>query len=400
MISSVSAFSRPLTTVSFCRRICRAGYFVGIFLTTIILASCASTTGTQPDAGPDYGIYWYGKDDANQLAIPDEVNPYYDSTRPIILFVHGWQPDKAYTHRTMLWEFEGEKSGEMETVDLAAPWIDAGWNLGVFDWGPFADEPFVFDAEAKIWTTEGGQGMRWRDETGSYHAQRGQDISIGELFYQSYIQALSDFSGTELRLAGHSLGNQMAVSLLNQLAEEIEVGDISDNIMPDRLALLDPYWAPVEQEYLAGDRTGDRVRDILEQDILPQGIPVEWYRSSSLTDGSLISDANEELQDQVAFTELRPRYCSQTDQVCKHMAAWQSYFLSFGLPPPPECERSDPESDCLPTGRVVASASTPNTRLTAMMSEPYRWLHVTDPSGNDSTLTRDPGDDWFERKPR
>ena len=118
----------------------------------------------------------------------------------------------------------------------------------------------------------------------------------------------------------------MAVSLLQQLAEAVAVGDISDTLMPGRLALLDPYWSPVEQDYLDGDRTGGRVKDILERDVLPQGIPIEWYRSSSLTDGRLISDANEELQDQVVFTELRPRYCSQTDQVCKHMAAWQSYF--------------------------------------------------------------------------
>jgi len=382
------------------RYICGSWRTISVCLVVILLAGCAVTTPEGVLSGPNYGIYWFGKDDANQLAIPDEPNPYYDPTRPTIFFVHGWQPDQAYTHRTMLWEFEDEASGEMVNVDLAAPWIDAGWNLGIFDWGPFADEPFVFDAEAKIWTTEGGQGVRWRDIAGDYLAPLEPGVSAGELFYQSYTQALADFSGPDLRLAGHSLGNQMAVQLLQQLAHAIELGDIEPSLMPQRLALLDPYWSPVEQDYLDGETTGSRVKNILEQDILPQGIPIEWYRSSSLTDGRLISDANEELQERVAFTELRPRYCSQTDQVCKHMAAWQSYFLSFGSPPPLECERPDSESDCLPTGRVAASAGTPNARLTEMMAEPYHWLQVPGPTGNESTLTRDPGDDWFERQPR
>lgn len=376
---------------------------LGFCLTILVLAGCAGDLATPLptiDAVPNYGIYWFGKDDANQIATPGEPNPYYDPTHSTILFVHGWKPDQAYTHRTMLWEFEDEASGEMVNVDLAAPWIDAGWNLGVFDWGPFADESLVFDAEAKIWTTEGGQGIRWRDESGGYHAQRGQSASMGELFYRSYVQALSDFSGPELRLAGHSLGNQMAASLLQQLAEAVEVGDISDTLMPQRLALLDPYWSPVEQDFLAGDRTGDRVRDILELNILPLGIPIEWYRSSSLTDGRLISDGNEDLQDEVVFSELRPRYCGHADQVCKHEAAWQSYFLSFGSPPPPECERFESGGDCIATGRVAASASTSNEHLSEMMAEPYRWLHIPGPAAGDSTLTRQTDDDWFQRLPR
>ena len=378
-------------------RIC---LIIGLSLALILLAGCVVTTPEVPATGPNYGIYWFGKDDANQLAVPNEPNPYYDPTHPTIVFAHGWKPDQGYTHRTMLWQFEDQDSGDMVTLDLAASWIDAGWNVGVFDWGAFADEPFVFDAEAKIWTTKGGAGMRWRDEAGNYHEQRGPVVSAGELFYESYVQALADFSGAELRLAGHSLGNQMTASLLQQLTEAITNGDIPDALMPQRLGLLDPYWSPLEQDFLAGDTTGGRVREILEQDVLPQGILIEWYRSSSLTDGKLISDANEELQTEVVFTELRPRYCGQADQVCKHDAAWQSYFLSFGSPPPPECERSDPGNNCIATGRVTASASTSNERLSEMMAEPHHWLHVPGPAASDSTLTPQTDDDWFERLTR
>ncbi|MCP4168362.1 MAG: hypothetical protein GY759_21060 [Chloroflexi bacterium] len=366
-----------------------------------VFVSCTPVTRTPvsaPDAGPTYGIYWFGKNDANQFAISGQPSPYYDPTKPTILFVHGWQPDQAYTHRTMLWEFENVETAEEEVLDLAAPWIDAGWNLGVFDWGPFADEEIVLDAEAKIWTADGKKGMRWRDHAGDYQAGQLTNASVGELFYDAYIQALADFSGPELRLAGHSLGNQLAASLLAQLAEGINRGDLSDKLMPQRLALLDPYWSPLARDYLGGEKTGDRVRAIIKLTTLSRDIPVEWYHSSSLTDGFLISDANETMQYEVVYTKMRPRYCKLTDQVCKHEAAWQSYFLSRRSPPPPECERSAPGAPCLATGRSAPSASTSNERLAEMLTEPYHWLQVTAADGNDSTMTRQTDDDLFERR--
>ena len=121
--------------------------------------------------------------------------------------------------------------------------------------------------------------MRWRDEAGDYQTVKEPAVSAGEIFYDAYINALADFSGPELRLASHSLGNQMAANLLQKLARAVAVGDISPALMPQRLALLDPYWSPLEQDYLAGDSTGTRVREILEQDVLPQGVLIEWCRS-------------------------------------------------------------------------------------------------------------------------
>ena len=368
-------------------------------LIALFLIACVPQIDNSPpsDAGPEYGLYWYGKNDANQIFLPDEPNPFYDSTKPTIIFVHGWQPDQAYTHRTMLWEFSEADSEEEVEWDLAASWIDAGWNVGIFDWGPFADEEIVLDAEAKIWTIKGSRGMRWRDQAGLYHSDEVPAMSTGELFYHVYVEALQGFSGPELRLAGHSLGNQMAVHLLRQLASEIEEGTLPARLFPDRLALLDPYWSPLEQDYLAGETTADRVRGIIEEVVLARSIPVEWYRSSSLTDGRLISSANEALQSRVIFTELRPRYCSQAEQICKHEAAWQSYFLSFGSPPPAECELSDLDDSCTLTGRAAASAATGNERLSEMMVEPYRWLQVAGAADTDSTLTRATDDDWFAR---
>lgn len=37
-------------------------------------------------------------------------------------------------------------------IDAADQWLEAGWNVGVFYWTPYADEPALHDAEMKIWT--------------------------------------------------------------------------------------------------------------------------------------------------------------------------------------------------------------------------------------------------------
>ncbi len=352
-----------------------------------------------PVEGPEYGLFWFGKDDANQLALPGEDNPYYDPERSTIIFVHGWKPNQAYTHRTMIWKFEDE-SGQEQAVDMAAAWVDAGWNVGVFDWGPFADEPFVTDAEAKIWTTQGGKGMRWRAREGDYRTDHSIDIPISRLFYGELVQALADFRGPELRIAGHSLGNQIATAGVAELAAAIQQNQLPPEMMPGQLVLLDPYWSPVVQDYLNERSTGRAVRDLIEQKLRPSGLVISWYQSSLMTDGILVSDDNPELRPLVAIYErMDPAYCPVTDQVCRHEAAWQSYFYSFAFAPPRECTRADEEASCEPTGQNAASASTPVERLQEMIGSDFYYDQVARSDADQSLTTRRTDDDWYERKP-
>ncbi len=368
----------------------------------LLLAACKSPPPPlYPPAsaavGPEYGLFWFGKENANQLALPGEANPYYDPARPTLIFVHGWKPDQGYTHRTMIWEFE-DASGQEQSVDLAAAWVDAGWNIGVFDWGPFADESIVTDAEAKIWTTNGNEGMRWRDREGEYRTDHTVDRPISDLFYGTLVHALADFHGPELRIAGHSLGNQVAVGAVGKVATDVRAGKLPSELLPSQLVLLDPYWSPVGQDYLGKQSTGDAVRRFIAEDVGPQEIVISWYRSSLMTEGILVSDANEALRRFVAtYSELDPAYCSVADQVCRHDAAWQSYLYSFAFSPPKECARTTPDAECLPTGRMAASASTPVETLAEMTGQPFDWVQVAGPD-DESLLTRRTDDDWYERK--
>jgi len=369
----------------------------------LVLAGCTVMPPSPPAAGtakePEYGIYWYGKEDASQKALPGQPNPYYDPTKPTMLFIHGWQPDQAYSHRTLMWKYEDATTGVTTAFDLAAPWVEGGWNIGVFDWGPFADESNVLEAEAKVWTATGPRGMRWRDRDGNYQTAGVPQLSASELLYRNYLDVLADYRGPEIRIAGHSMGNQMATALVLRLLETLGRDEISPHLLPTRLTLLDPYWSPPTRDFLNQASTGDVVRRGIEETILTEGILVEWYRSSSLTDGTIISDGNEALQPSVVFSEMQPYFCPVTKQVCKHEASWQQYLLSFGAAPPPECERASEDAPCVATGRVAALASTPNERLAEMLADDATWMQAIGPDGVDGRLTPVTSDDWYERVP-
>ena len=90
---------------------------IGLNLPLIQLAGCVVSTPEVPATGPNYGIYWFGSGmtPTNWLYRANRI-PTYNPTCPTIVFVHGWKPDQGYTHRTMLWEFEDEDSGDMVTL--------------------------------------------------------------------------------------------------------------------------------------------------------------------------------------------------------------------------------------------------------------------------------------------
>ena len=351
-----------------------------------------------PASDLDYGMVWFGENGRSQKATSGIPNPYFDPTQPTIIFVHGWLPDQVSTPPTFMFDISAEGENIGSHFDLAANWIEAGWNVGIFYWHPFADEDLVWVAEDKIWTADTDAAMRSRDADGNYHTADMPTVSASELFYAAYLDALADYSGSEIRLAGHSLGNQMAVRLAVQLADGIEAGDVAENLLPTRIALLDPFWSPFPKSYLDGQETGTVIRQEIEEKLLPRDILVEWYRSSLLTQETLLNEDVLGFQDEVVYVELAPEFCSPLDQPCRHDAAWQLYFLSYGSPAPQECA-PDESSVCVPTGKVGPTAVTANQQLAEMMSDSVYWVHDLGPDGQDGRSTPQTDDDWYHRLP-
>jgi hypothetical protein len=102
-----------------------------------------------------------------------EINPaalsnaIYDPSKPTVIYFHGWQPGSGGNKEGFLWTNPQQSS---ETIQTLTAWKAAGWNVGVFYWNQFADEGTVFDlvpvyvseAEAKIWSSQGPKGMRYK----------------------------------------------------------------------------------------------------------------------------------------------------------------------------------------------------------------------------------------------
>jgi hypothetical protein len=359
-------------------------------------AQATNQTAAYDPTSLSYGLYWFGKDQANQKFVVGETNDYFDPAKPTLVFAHGWQP--YISDELPNFDFNGN--------DTIAAWVDDEWNVGIFVWNQFADETTgvtlggawftdgppqgVLDAEAKIWTPNGPQQMRWRDWSENLLIEDGYkpgpDKSAGQLFYETYIAALDGYTGT-IRIAGHSLGNQMAVRLTKLVHDGIAAGEVTEDLRPARVALLDPYWSPDARDDLtdsdvAGRKTGDVVRTYIA-DLLPTGTLFEWYWSSEWTTPGQ-GDANDALKPMVLYAEMDPQYAGTG--LDRHMAPRYLYFWAYEFPL--SCDGVADE--CRLLGQM------PDEQLATLMRSDYRWTQVAGqgtpkPDDDGYTATRSVG---------
>lgn len=248
----------------------------------------------------DYGLYWYGKDNKSKKSTADgrNITDFYDSRKPTMIYVHGWQRDSvksgliAGTHKSNGRE---EFFWDGMNINVANAWIAKGWNVGLFQWTQLADDEGTLlgsdvfkigaplHAEAKIWAITapasdmpGGNTMRWRrcDETFTNVGMPPKPA--GQLYYEAYKAALSQYRGPEIRVAGHSLGNQMTAAMLERVFAD---PSIPASRRPQRVALLDPYWSPGPKSYLGGITNAQRVLGIVA-DLRGRGVVFEWSKTS------------------------------------------------------------------------------------------------------------------------
>ncbi len=297
-----------------------------MFVSAILFISVNIYTVKAAEVQPDYGIYWYGKGNVSQKFESGVPNKYYDPTKPTVIYVHGWQPTCQLLYNRETFNFLDEL---LRPVNGADDWIAKGWNVGTFYWDFFADEISVTDAEAKIWTPNGPQAMRWLDHNGVYHSYSTAK-SMGELFYDNYVQAMKGYQGNEIRIAGHSLGNQMGTYLTKRVYDSADAGKIANNLKPTRLALLDPYFSNLGKYYLGGKWTGEVCRGYVS-DLKSKGLAIEAYRSSVVSMG-VLGDSNEQEFAMTSFANLMPLF--RVDPVNQHNAAKSIYFRSFSAPAP------------------------------------------------------------------
>ena len=323
----------------------------------------------------DYGLYWFGYVDADK-AVPGQLNRFYAPNKPTVIYIHGWQNGATVDARRETLDRRGS-GGPAE--DLSQYWLDRGWNVGLLYWNQFADEGEVKDAEAKIYTASGPRDMRWRKLDGSYAS--GPNKNVTTLLYEAIRDNMGDFSHSTFRLTGHSLGNQLALSVGKALDDAADAGQINANLRPDRIGLLDGFFSNWGKSYLGGRWTGEVGRDYADQ-LIASGVVIEAYRSSPTSGTPFVGDANNGLLRKTAFSELRPWNFAFWQLREKHLAAVTWYFWSMAFDAP-QIRRG---------GGDAPSATTSNNRIQFLMNQNYA---VRQDRG---AYTGSPADDRFRTR--
>lgn len=365
------------------------------------------TLNLEPEVGSDYldfGLHWVTTtDDGDQVeikavehngtVIAPPSTDYYDSSKPTVIYFHGWKNGSSQDN----YKRDNFTFSDNNDANTMQSWKEQGWNVAIFHWNQFSDESELKNAESKIWSIHGDVGMRYTLNDGSTSTTQSPDKSIGQLAYEQISAALATNTSGNIRFAGHSLGNQLAVYTADLINDAVNAGTISENVMPNRIALLDPFWSQDAKSYL-GDENGDGNNDwvgektlwAIEAMIEDRDIAVEWYKSSAIFD-LWIGDQNTELESVVNLNNLRFWYLDVTDIPAKHVNARHWYFQSMSESAPEEVtinwwgNRNE-------TGDDAASASTSDNRIRNMMGDNYEWDQV------EGRYTATPNDDQFEKK--
>jgi len=354
-----------------------------LFLLCLLCFSSFShaAPGVFPDStfnNLDYGLYWFGYGDTWQKAVPGQSNAYFGTSKPTVIYIHGWQ--NGATARKDRETFNREGAGG-PSLDLATAWLNAGYNVGVLYWNQFADEGEVTDAEAKIWSSSGPRAMRWRNAAGVYST--GPTQSASDLLFKSYKDNMASYTGSNIRILGHSLGNQMAIVLSKKISDAVTAGTLNSKLLPKRVALLDPFYSNNAKSWLGNQWTGAVCRSYVSE-LKGKGVIFEAYRSSAVTSTIFVGDENTGLMNMTAFSELKPWYFNATQITEKHNAAVWHYLWSFSFNPPVVTG----------TSNQAASAKTADSRIATLMNGAQKLVH------DQGAYTKEPSDDNFKLQAR
>lgn len=340
-----------------------------------------AAVGVFPDStfqNLDHGLYWFGYGDSWQKAVPGQSNAYYVASKPTLIYIHGWQ--NGATQKKNRETFNRKDAGGPD-LDLAHAWLAAGYNVGVLYWNQFADEGEVKDAEAKIWTASGPRAMRWRNSSGAYAT--GPSQSASDLLFNSYKANLAGYSGSNIRIAGHSLGNQMAIVLTKKISDAVTAGTVNSKLLPKRVALLDPFYSNNAKSFLGNKWVGEVCRTYVSE-LKTKGVIFETYRTSGASSTGFIGDSNSGLMNMTAFSELKPWYFNTTQLTEKHNAAVWHYLWSFSSNPPLISG----------TSNQAASAKTSDSRITTLMNGSKKLVQ------DQGAYSKEPSDDNFKEANR
>lgn len=229
------------------------------------------------------------------------------------------------------------------------------------------DEPFIHDAEAKIWTNNTSVGMRYRiltqcgtDVRWRYVSSRVPCVSqqLADVLRCRFPQGSQPY-----RLVGHSLGAQVVIHAATLLAQakKAEVEEASAAVaaaataaaagaevipdttkththtttttppppqasfmLPSRIALLDAFFTLEPKRYLGWRSIATVLKEEITTLACDEGCVFEQYQTSILSFA-----ANMHLKPLTAFFDLNPSHIPWYKLRARHISAPYLYFMSM-----------------------------------------------------------------------
>lgn len=295
---------------------------------------------TYPDM-KEMGLYWTEWDEVSSKTVLKDADSYegaalVDPAKPTIIFVHGMLTNGHTDMEQFYLNFSSGYPAEFglttEHVSLCHLWLLEGWNVGIFHYNRFASEPMPTPIEAKVWATDGPEGMRIRhaDDTCSPDVSK---YSLAEHFVGEYLRAMNLLPETmgdnEIRIAAHSMGGEVMTAGIFLLTEVASAGQLTQKRLPDRYSMLDPYFSvninvDGSWQYIGPtditirwsgkglylNNTGYTLIECLK-DITANGIAVDYYtHKESTLKMSMPDDLTASLKEMCVYVIVNPDYAS------------------------------------------------------------------------------------------
>ena len=288
----------------------------------------------------DFGIYFYGTQQNSatdavgcQKYIPGEPNPFFNPANKTLIYAHGFNPGNIAGNTREGFLFNEAGSGNINVQNY---WTTDGWNVGIFQWIQLADDGGLppTDVERKIYDANSNiVGMRWKRSNNNYGLRGNPTLNVTQLYRQEYQKVTAVVSNsTELRLIGNSLGANLTMAMLREVA-------INGGRLPRRVSLMDPYWGlgpqltspalSLPSNFLTPDTglltTRDVARDAAQR-LSNNGVNIEYIRSSIAGQQGY----NRDVALIAVYEDQLPYYYSFTDVAGKHTQPTRVYMWSKG----------------------------------------------------------------------
>lgn len=205
----------------------------------------------------EMGLFWTKWDEETKSIIQiaadsEEGAALVDPTKPTIINVHGVLMNGHLGQEKYNLNSKVANPAEFDLDTNYVPmnylWLREGWNVANFHYNRFASEGiFPHIIEYKIWTNDSEWGVRYRHADGTFSDKDVTQYTIAEHFAAEYIRAMQllpkEMGQKEIRVAAHSMGGQVSTATLFLLTELADDGQLPFSQLPDRFALLDPYFS-------------------------------------------------------------------------------------------------------------------------------------------------------------